>query len=326
MADSRHDFETIRQIQTVLTLHFVDGLKQNEIAEALNLSASKVNRLIAQGRKLGMLKISVESPFQRLVEIEGQVREKGSLASAVVTPTVPGSPESTLQQVGRVAAGQLLETIRDGDVLAITGGKAISAIVQNLQPERAFDVTVVPLTGGVQGKHYTDVNHLAARLAEKLGGSTMLLHAPLFAETREQRDLLLEMAPVKAAFDLARRAAVVLAGIGSIRESGSSYYDLHPDRSPDRDALTASGAAAEFLAHLIRDDGKLASYALNDRLVALAPADLGRCRSVIGVASGAEKVRPIRAVLNGGYLKSLVVDEDTANALLSFNGSMRDVA
>ncbi|WP_246693600.1 SRPBCC domain-containing protein, partial [Mesorhizobium sp. M8A.F.Ca.ET.142.01.1.1] len=50
----------------------------------------------------------------------------------------------------------------------ITGGKAISALAENLQPERAFDVTVVPLTGGVQGKHYTDVNHLATRLAERL--------------------------------------------------------------------------------------------------------------------------------------------------------------
>ncbi|TIT42891.1 MAG: sugar-binding transcriptional regulator, partial [Mesorhizobium sp.] len=154
MADSREDFETIRQIHTVLVLHFVDGMKQNDIAAALNLSASKVNRLIAQGRKLGMLRIAVESPFQALVDIEKQI-EIARLAGAIVTPTVAGSPESTLQQVGRAAANQLLETLRDGDVIAITGGKAISALAENLQPERAFDVTVVPLTGGVQGKHYT---------------------------------------------------------------------------------------------------------------------------------------------------------------------------
>ena len=67
-------------------------------------------------------------------------------------------------------ANMLLETLRDGDVIAITGGKAVSAVVENLLPERAFDVTVVPLTGGVQGKYHTDVNHLASRLAERLGG------------------------------------------------------------------------------------------------------------------------------------------------------------
>ena len=61
-------------------------------------------------------------------------------------------------------------------------------------------------------------------------------------------------------------------------------------------------------------------------VVALAPADLARCRSVIGVASGPEKVRPIRAALNGGYLKSLVLDEETANAVLGKNGIIRHVA
>ncbi|RVD31602.1 sugar-binding transcriptional regulator [Mesorhizobium sp. M4B.F.Ca.ET.017.02.2.1] len=326
MADSREDFETIRQIHTVLVLHFVDGMKQNDIAAALNLSASKVNRLIAQGRKLGMLRIAVESPFQALVNIEKQLIEIARLAGAIVTPTVAGSPESTLQQVGRAAANQLLETLRDGDVIAITGGKAISALAENLQPERVFDVTVVPLTGGVQGKHYTDVNHLATRLAERLGGSSMLLHAPLFAESREQRDLLLEMASVREIFDLARKAAIALVGIGSIQTPGSSYYDLRPGLDPDREKLVASGAVGEFLAHLIRDDGTLADYPPNDRLVALAPSELGRCRTVMGVASGAEKVGPIRAALRGNYLKSLVVDEETANAVLNNAGSLRNVA
>ena len=33
-----------------------------------------------------------------------------------------------------------------------------------------------------------------------------------------------------------------------------------------------------------------------------------------------------RAALNGGYLKSLVVDEDTAHAVLGNTGSIRNVA
>lgn len=324
MAEGREDFEAVRQIYTVLVLHFIDGMKQNDIAAMLNLSPSKVNRLIAQGRKLGMVKIAIESPYQRLVDIEKRLAEVAGLAGAVVTPTVVGSPESTLQQVGRAAANHLLETLRDGDVIAITGGKAVSAVVENMLPERAFNVTVVPLTGGVQGKHYTDVNHLATRLAERLGGSTLLLHAPLFAESREQRDLLMDMASAREVFDLARKAATALVGVGSIQTPGSSYYDLYP--GPDRELLAASGAAGEFLAHLIRDDGKIADYTPNSRLVAVTPAELTRCRSVVGVASGREKVRPIRAALNGGYLKSLVVDEETANAVLDGEGSLRHVA
>lgn len=326
MADGKEDFESIRQIYSVLVLHFMDGMKQNDIAETLNLSPSKVSRLITQGRRLGMVKIAVESPYQRLVDIEKQLKGFADLTNAVVTPTVIGSPDSTLRQAGRAAANHLLETLRDGDVIAITGGKAVSAVVENLEPERSFDIKVVPLTGGVQGKHYTDVNHLATRLAERLGGTSLLLHAPLFAENRDQRDLLMEMASVKEVFDLARKAAIALVGVGSIQAPGSSYYDLLPGSNPDRERLANSGAVGEFLAHLIRDDGSIADYAPNSRLIAVDPAELKHCRAVLGVASGVEKVRPIRAALNGGYLTSLVVDEETADAVLSNSGNIKHVA
>lgn len=326
MTDKKEDFEAIRQIYTVLVLHFMDGLTQQAIASQLNLSTSKVNRLIAQGRKLGMVRIDIESPFQRLVELEQQLIDLAGLVSTVVTPTVPGSAESTLQQVGRAAANQLLETLRDGDVIAITGGKAVSAVVDNLQPERAFDVTVVPLTGGVQGKFYTDVNHLATQLADRLGGKTMLVHAPLFAESQEQRDMLMHMASIREVFDLARSASVALVGIGSIRTPGSSYYDLHPISAADRELLFSQGVSGEMMAHLIHADGSVADFPLNSRLVALHPTELVRCPRVIGVAAGTEKVLPIRATLNGRFLKSLVVDEVTAAAVLSAMESKQHVA
>ncbi|MFN7184732.1 MAG: sugar-binding transcriptional regulator, partial [Thermomonas haemolytica] len=169
----------------------IEGVKQSEIAEKLNLSHTKVNRMIAAGRKAGMVKISISSPYQRLVDLENDVTQRFGLKQSVVTPTVSDNPETTLQMVGRVAANHLLETLRDGDIIAITGGKAVSAVVENLEAERRFDIRVVPLTGGVQGKHYTDVNHLATQLADKLGGTAQLVHAPLFAEDEQQRDLLM---------------------------------------------------------------------------------------------------------------------------------------
>ncbi|EHK53022.1 sugar-binding transcriptional regulator [Allomesorhizobium alhagi] len=326
MAENREDFEAIRQIYTVLVLHFVDGMKQSEIALAMNLSPSKVNRLIVQGRKLGMVKVAIESPFQPLVDLETRLIETGGLSASVVAPTVPGSPDTTLQQVGRAAANMLLETLRDGDIIAITGGKAVSAVVENMMPERAFDVTVVPLTGGVQGKFYTDVNHLASRLAERLGGRTLLMHAPLFAESREQRDMLMEMASIRDVFGLARKAAIALVGIGSIVTPGSSYYDLNPLTKTSRELLIESGVRGEFLAHLIREDGTVADHPLNSRLVALDPAELARCPRRIGVAAGPEKVLPIRAALNGRFLDALVIDEETAGDVLEAMEPLHNVA
>lgn len=326
MVENKDEFESIRQMYTVLSLHYLEEMKQSDIAVRLNLSTSKVNRLISQGKRMGMVRIVIESPYQPLVDLENGLIASTSLANAVVTPAVPGNPHTNLQQVGRAAANQLLETIRDGDVIAITGGKAVSAMVQNLNPDRSFDVKVVPLTGGVQGKYYTDVNHLATQLAERLGGTAMLVHAPLFAESREQRDMLMEMASIKEVFDLARNAAVAVVGIGSIRTAGSSYFDLHPDPDSRRQLLLDGGVTGEFLAHLILQDGSVADYPLNSRLVALNPAELAQCPVTIGVASGEEKVEPIRAALAGRLFNSLIIDEQTATAVLETIQEARHVA
>ncbi len=315
MVDNRDEFDQQRQMYSVLVLHFIEGVKQSEIAEKLNLSHTKVNRMIAAGRKAGMVKISISSPFQRLVDMENDVTQRFGLKQSVVTPTVSDNPETTLQMVGRVAANLLLETLRDGDVIAITGGKAVSAVVENLEAERRFDVRVVPLTGGVQGKHYTDVNHLATQLADKLGGTAQLVHAPLFAEDEQQRDLLMNVASIREVFDLARQATVALVGIGSVQAPGSGYYDLLPDPARGGQALIDAGIAGEFLAHLIKADGSLAEIDLNSRVVALDPADLANCPTIIGVAAGSLKAGPVAATLAGRFLTSLVVDEEIARAL-----------
>jgi DNA-binding transcriptional regulator LsrR (DeoR family) len=145
----------------------------------------------------------------------------------------------------------------------------------------------------------------------------MMLHAPLFAESRAQRDTLMEVGSIRKVFDLARRAQVALVGIGSILAPESSYYDLVPETGAEPEQLIAGGATGEFLAHLIRDDGSVADLPLNSRLVALSPAELSNCPSTIGVSAGPEKVQPIRAALAGGLVSSLIVDEETASSVLA---------
>ncbi|WP_417244323.1 sugar-binding domain-containing protein, partial [Celeribacter sp.] len=186
------------------------------------------------------------------------------------------------------------------------GGKAVSAVVETLSPEQPLGVTVVPLTGGVQGKVYTDVNHLVTRMAERLGGKPVLIHAPLFAENRAQRDMLTGMAPIKQVFDLARTANVALTGIGSVKPRASSCYDLNPVPEADRKMLVGMEIVAEFMAHLIGINGQVADYECNQRLVALHPHDTapaygqGLAEEVVGKAPGGRREKGVLATKRGG--------------------------
>lgn len=317
MPPTNDDITAARQMHQALVLHFVEGQTQADIAKLLGLSHATVNRLIKRGRALGLVEIRVHSPIQHLVGIEAQLVAIGGISRAVVAPTVSDNVETTLLAVGALGANLLLEDLADGDRLCISGGKGISAIVAGLAPSRRYDIEVVPATGLVQGKHYTDVNHVATMLADKLGGRSYQMHAPLFADSPEEREMVMNMRSVADVFRRARESSIAIVGIGSILSDDSSYYDLHPTSSADRRAIEQSGATGELLAHLIDGDGGVADYSPNRSLVALTLDELSAIPRTIGIASGPNKVAPVLAAMRGNYLDTLVTDEATARQIIN---------
>ena len=241
------DIESMRLMARVLTLHYEEGLLQSQVAAELGLSSAKVNRLIKQGRELGLVEITVNTPFQPLFDLERQLTRRWGLKHCLVVSGVTDNAETTLNQVGRGGGTVLEDTIRDGETIAISGGKALSAVIENLTVGRTYDVNVVPMTGGVQGQHYTDVNHIATRLADKLGGRATLIHAPLHADTAKERDLLMSVSSVRRVMDIARRASVALVGIGGVVGANSTYYQAHPIPEEKRIELIKGGVRGEFL-------------------------------------------------------------------------------
>ncbi|WP_027997433.1 sugar-binding transcriptional regulator [Sinorhizobium arboris] len=312
----REEIVIARQMHQALVLHFLEGLTQAQIADQLGISHATVNRLIKRGRQLGLVEIKIKSPVEPLVAIEEQLLALGGIRRAVVVPTVSDNPQIALQAVGEAAARLLMEEIADGDTICITGGKGVSAVVAGLQPPRRFDVEVIPATGCVQGKHYTDVNHVSTLMADRLGGHSFQIHAPLFADSEAERQMLLGMRAVADVFKRAREAKVAVVGIGSILSDDSSYYDLHPSSSTDREAIERSGASCELLAHLLDDHGRVCGYGLNRRLVSLTLAEFASIPTKIGVASGPTKAGPILSVMRGNHLDTLVTDQATGVRIL----------
>lgn len=317
VSNAREELVVARQMHQALVLHFLEGLTQSQIADRLGISQPTVNRLIKRGRQLGLVEIKIKSPIEPLVDMEEQLLAIGGIRRAIVVPTVSDNQQTALQAVGEAAARLLLEEIGDGDTICITGGKGVSAVVAGLQAPRRFDVEVIPATGCVQGKHYTDVNHVSTLMADRLGGRSFQIHAPLFADSAAERAMLINMRAVADVFGRAREAKVAVVGIGSILSDDSSYYDLHPSSSTDRAAIERSGASCELLAHLLDDEGRVCDYSLNRSLVSLTLEEFASIPTKIGVASGPNKAGPILSVMRGRHLDTLVTDEATGERVLA---------
>ena len=125
-------YEAERQIYSVLVMHFQEGITQAEIAKLTNLSHAKVNRLIKQGRELGMVEISIRSQYQALFDLEAASRRRP--ASRRCGSRRPHRP-TRRRSCSRSAPPPptcCSRLVQDGDTVCITGGKGVSAVVAAL--------------------------------------------------------------------------------------------------------------------------------------------------------------------------------------------------
>lgn len=310
-------YETIRLINTVLTLYYLEELTQTEIAQRLGFSTAKVNRLLLQAREQGYVTINIRTPFQQLFELEDRLKAVFGLQEAMVIPALAETSSSPLNALGTLASEFLLEHLRDGDVLGIGGGTAVNAIMQALVPARTYQVEVVPLLGAVQGEITHDVNYLATHIAERLGAKAYQLHAPAFVETREQCETLRSMGPVKEILDIARRANIALVGVGTVDAEVSRFVQFTALSAEDmRHIAEDCGGVGDINASVYNLEGQACCPEYADRVLGLTLAELKNIPYRIGVAATAAKALPLYGALRGGYLHALITDETAARGIL----------
>jgi DNA-binding transcriptional regulator LsrR (DeoR family) len=311
------DYDEARLISRVLNLYYLEELTQSQIAQELDLSTSKVNRLLQQARRAGMVEIRLRTPFQQLFDLESQLETVFGISEAVVIPGIPEDASSMVHTLGRAGAAFLLEQLRDGDVVAIGGGTGIYSLVEATETSRSFDVAVVPFLGGVQGHVHTDVNYLATELAARLGGRAYQLHAPAFVESAEQRDLLLSMGPIKEILDIAREANLVLMGVGTVEPRRSRFVQFTALSAHDMEYIAATcGGIGEIGGFVYTRDGTPCALQYADRVVGLTLAELERIPFRIAIAATVEKRLPIYGALRGDYFQTLITDETAARGVL----------
>jgi DNA-binding transcriptional regulator LsrR (DeoR family) len=319
------DYDDARLISRVLYLYYIEELTQSQVGQQLGLSTPKVNRLLQQARRQKMVEITIRTPFQYLFDLESRIQNIFNIPEAVVIPRMADNAVTMVHTLGRAGANYLLEHLHDGDVIAIGGGTTVHAVVEAVNADRTYDVEVVPVVGGVQGRVTTDVNYLAAQLAERLGGRAYQLHTPAFVETSAHRATLLEMGPIKEILDIARRASICLLGIGGVDPEKSRFVQFTALSEDDMNEInTTHAGVGEIMAIVYDIAGQPCAPEYANRVVGLTIQELERIAFRIGVAGTAIKALPVYGALRGGFFHTIVTDEAAAQGVLdTFDSEFR---
>ncbi len=294
----------------VSRLYYELGETQEQIAALVGVTRPQVSRLLKEARAQGVVEIrivdgsAVESPAGDLL------RERFGLRAVHLAPSLDGPPELTRRRVGRLAGQVLRSAIRDGMVVGVGDGVAMSAVGDELDGGGLpVDATIVPLCGGFW-RSGAGVEPFR-RVGEALGATVHALHAPGLLDDAGVRDALLAHAGVRSVVDLWNRLDVAVFGIG-----GPSWSEA----AVGADAMArirAASAVGEVLIAPYSIDGRFVAASLRKRTIAFDARALARVPLTIGVADGPAKVPPILGALRGRVVNVLVTDVSTAEAVLN---------
>jgi DNA-binding transcriptional regulator LsrR (DeoR family) len=305
------------QMVKAARMYFLDGRKQDDIARVLGISQSRVSRMLAAARAQGIVEIRIQDLHGRNEDLEHELCLRFDLAHARV-PSFSRELDPR-EAVAMLAAQWLDESVRDGQVVALSWGATLQAVVNAVPAGQLRKVEVVPLVGGLSTTaSLATAQELVRELAARLGGSYRHLHAPALLQSAAAAAALRAEPAIREAFDHALSADIAMVGIGAVGVGPSTQI-------LDGLALTAAQRAKFFAANPVGDTccrffdvaGKQIQSEVYDRVLAVDLADLRRIPTVIGVATGLNKVFGVLGALRTGAVHGLVVDACLAHAVLA---------
>jgi DNA-binding transcriptional regulator LsrR (DeoR family) len=292
-------------------LYYELGETQERIAEILGVTRPQVSRLLKEARAEGIIEIRVIDATHQATDLETELCDRFRLRIAVVAPRLAGPADLTRRMLGRRAAHLLRDHIRAGSLVGVGDGAAMSATAdafEELIPK--VHATFVPLSGGGFSAPSKDP---VRRMAEAFGGQPLELFAPGLVYEQHAREALLTHLGNQTVARAWEQLDIAMFGIGSYVRSEAWFG---PQLVAEMDAAHAVG---ELLIHAYDLHGRFVSDRLRELVIGFDPRDLPRVPLVIGVAGGAEKVRPILGALRTQVLSALVTDDETAREVLALD-------
>jgi DNA-binding transcriptional regulator LsrR (DeoR family) len=224
-----------------------------------------------------------------------------------------------LAAAGDLAAQWLDESLRDGQVLGLSWGTSLQAMVDSFSVDQPRSVEVVPLIGGLSpADSLVAGQELVRELAGRLGATYRYLHAPALLRSEAARDALLAEPTVADVLERAKAADIAMVGIGSVG-AGSSSEMLHwlGLSDAERWAFLANDPIGDTCCRFFDAAGRAVPGVVQDRVLAVDLDDLRRIPTVIGVATGVEKAPGVLGALRGALIDGLITDASLALALMS---------
>ena len=287
--------------------YYIEGLTQQTIAEKLGISRMKVIRLLDAAKETGAIQFRISPELGKQLRLSQKLRDRWNLKNVLVIPT-PDDRTLTNEYFAMAAANYLADQVTENTFINMGYGDTPSRVLNHLANITDVPISIVSFTGGV---NYYLPNSTSNIFKAKLH----LYPAPLLLSSKEVCQAIKEEPSVAEIRRMVKLSSFSIVGIGAMNSEATIISNGILSKN-DFTYLTMQGAVGDVLTHFIDKDGNPIHTAIEDRLISTPLETLKELNNVIGIAGGEQKVNVIKATLKGGYIDSLITDENTARKLL----------
>ncbi|MFZ2751674.1 MAG: sugar-binding domain-containing protein, partial [Propioniciclava sp.] len=140
---------------------------------------------------------------------------------------------------------------------------------------------------------------------------------PAFFDHAETKQAMWRERSIQYVLGLQQRLDIAVFGVGSLTGSIPSHvYAAGYLDAEERTSLAADGVVGDICTVLLREDGSYADIPTNARATGLTPAEMARIPRRICVVADPARARAVRGALRAGVATDLVLDDQTAKAIL----------
>ena len=296
-------------------LYHVEGCTQNDIATQLGINRVMVVRLLADARRRNEVRITISAPLTELLLLEREMETRFGINRVIVAPFA--DPEADPVKVIAAAAGNFISgEMKSGMTVGVGWGRTLFNTLPFITGATLEDFRVVSLLGGIAAARRFNPAEFAWQFAELFQGEGFLIPAPAVVDSPETKYALLERCGLSAIFEMADNLDVALLSCGGISSLTTSYRTGYLSEA-DRRSLIEAGAIGDVLYNFIDDKGELVDHEVNNRVISVNLARLRRTPERVLISGGKDKLVAVRAAIRTVAPTTLILDEQTALALIA---------
>jgi len=304
------------------TLYYLQDETMEAIGARLGISRSTVSRMLRQARDQGLVRISLAPAAAAPSALAARVAQRFGVTAHVVPVRDSAAPPTRLDAVAAQAASLLVDWLGDEMSLGVAWGATINAVAERLQlmPKHTHGSDVVQLNGAMNtmtsGVAYAA--EILARFGRAFDAQVHYFPVPAFFDYADTRRALWRERSVRRVLDLQAGLDVAIFGVGALQGPVTSHvYASGYLSDADMAGLLRERVVGDVCTVALREDGSYADIALNQRASGPTPAQLAAIPRRLCVVSGAHRVPALLGALRAGAPTDLVIDEQTARALLA---------